>query len=260
MQILTLPSATITVHDSPRTLPESRRVECDYYSLIESSVGSTQDDIDRHFEVMAGLVGCDDPNAQLTAINNTRFLFANLLGKQYSARSLAFCCLVEKIDDKPWEDYSPEGIEELARVLSAKGLTDELLLQTWGPVKKKLYSELTQFDPERFPDMEEPNFILQQKALLIELDSLIDPDDPALAYQIDALNQEIQESIKPAQLTGPNNQLEIIRESYVSNKIAMQMEGLPVDDKTSTIAFWQYVKALEAKYKRNTPTNHELVE
>ncbi|MFD2936315.1 hypothetical protein [Spirosoma flavum] len=137
MRTLTLPLAILNCHDSPRTLPESRRTEHDYYALIESNVGSSQDDIDRHFDVQLGLVGSDDLDAQVTAINNTRFLFANLLGKQYSARSLAFCCIVETIDDVPWSDYSPEGVEQLSRILSEKGLTDELLLEQWGPLKKK---------------------------------------------------------------------------------------------------------------------------
>lgn len=132
MHTLTLPSAVITVHDSARTLPESRRVEHDYYSLIESGIGSTQEDFDRHFDQMLGLIG-DDPEVQLTAINNTRFLFANLIGKQYSARSLAFCCLVETVDGEAWTDYTPDGMERLSALLN---IPDDLLIQTWGEVKK----------------------------------------------------------------------------------------------------------------------------
>ncbi|WP_157618376.1 hypothetical protein [Spirosoma spitsbergense] len=79
-------------------------------------------------------MGSDDLDAQLTAINNTRFLFANLLGKQYSARSLAFCCLVETVDGENWPDYSPEGIERMSIQLD---IPDEVVSQYWETLKKK---------------------------------------------------------------------------------------------------------------------------
>lgn len=135
MQTLTLPGGVITLHDSPRTVPESRRVEHDYYALVESGVGSSLVDIDPHFDAMLGLIG-GDPEAMLTAINNTRFLFAQLLGKQISARSLALASLVETVNGEKWTDYSPEGVDALSRKLSDMGLTDELVTEHWQTVKK----------------------------------------------------------------------------------------------------------------------------
>lgn len=136
MTTLQLNETTVLIHDSPRTLPESRRTEHDYYSLIESGIGSTMADVDRHFDQMVTLIGSPDTDAQLTAVNNTRFLFFHLLEKQYSARSLALCCLVESVNDKPHTDYSPEGLEALSRRLSDAGLTDAILIEQLGDVKK----------------------------------------------------------------------------------------------------------------------------
>jgi hypothetical protein len=134
MQTFTLPNGIVVdVHDSPRTIPESRRVEHDYYALIESGIGSTQDDFDRHFEQMIGLIGSTDPDAQLNAINNTRFLFANLIGKQYSPASLAFGCLVETVDGQKWDDYSEAGLERLSKQLD---IPMSILIEYWEAVKK----------------------------------------------------------------------------------------------------------------------------
>lgn len=135
MHTLTLPGGVVTLHDSPRTIPESRRVEHDYYALVESGVGSTMEDIDRHFEPMIALIG-GNPDDMVTAINNTRFLFAQILERQVSARSLAFCCLVATVDGEPWTDFSPDGVDALSRGLSDKGLTDELITEHWQTVKK----------------------------------------------------------------------------------------------------------------------------
>ena len=53
MMTLSLPTGTVTLHDSAHFLPESRRVLCDYYTLIDSGIGSTIADVDRHFETIA---------------------------------------------------------------------------------------------------------------------------------------------------------------------------------------------------------------
>lgn len=129
-----------------------------------------------------------------------------------------------------------------------------------GRSKKKIFDELSEAFPDRFPDGEEERVILQQQAMLIELDTTFFPDDPSLPGRIDSFNLEIQERLKPAKLTGKGNQLDEIRSTYVANKIALQLEGLPVDDKTPSLQYWQYVTAMEAKYKRKTPSPHELVE
>ncbi|RYC70862.1 hypothetical protein [Spirosoma sordidisoli] len=138
MKEFTLPSGCVLLaHDSPRTLPESRRTEHDYYALVASGIGSNMNDIDRHFETMIGLIGSDDQDAQMNAINNTRFLFANLLEKQQSPAQLAFCCLVESIDGQAWTDYTPEGVEQLSRELASRGLNETLLQSWWAELRKK---------------------------------------------------------------------------------------------------------------------------
>ncbi|MFD2936314.1 hypothetical protein [Spirosoma flavum] len=129
-----------------------------------------------------------------------------------------------------------------------------------GPFKKKVFDELNEAFPLRFPDGEEERIILQQQALLIELDTTFFPDDPSLQSRIESFNLEIQERLKPAKLTGKGNQLEEIRSTYVANKIALQLEGLPVDDKTPSLQYWQYLTAIESKYKRKPSLPHESLE
>lgn len=136
MHVLNLPGGVVTLFESSSKLPESRRVECDYYTLINSAVGSTMADVDRHFQPLVMLVDGDDPQALLDGLNNLRYLFYNLLYKQLSPRSLALACLVDTVDGKKWDDYSPEGLELLVRGLSDMGLTDEDVEQLLPDVKK----------------------------------------------------------------------------------------------------------------------------
>jgi hypothetical protein len=137
MTTITLPTGTVVVfHDSARKLPESRRVEADCYSLIESGIGSSIEDIDRHYEPMLALIAAGNYDDLPTAINNQRYLFYNLLHKQISARSLALMCLIHTVDSKEWDDYTEEGLTKLVEQLSANGLTDELISETLTNVKK----------------------------------------------------------------------------------------------------------------------------
>ncbi|RYC70861.1 hypothetical protein [Spirosoma sordidisoli] len=100
-----------------------------------------------------------------------------------------------------------------------------------------------------------------QRLLLLQIDEVIDPDNPALADQRKSLVYEIQQSLKPPRFVGKNNDWERIRSNYVGNKIALQLEHLPVTDQTPSLDFWQYVDALEKKYKAQQPQpQHEPVE
>jgi hypothetical protein len=91
------------------------------------------------------------------------------------------------------------------------------------------------------------------RLLMLELETLIDPENPTLSEREKKLNQEYQETIKPPVLVGEKSSLDMIRKNYVDNKIHLQMEGLPVNDETSAVDFWNYIVAVEAKIKRNTP-------
>lgn len=86
-----------------------------------------------------------------------------------------------------------------------------------------------------------------------EIDFVLTPDDPALIEQQKALIVELQERAKPSKFVGPNNDLSQIRKGYVDTKIVLLMEHLPVTDQTSSLEFWQYVEAIEDKYRRQQP-------
>lgn len=137
MKTIVLNDCEITVHDSAHTLPESRRVEHDYYSLVESGIGSTIEDFDTRIEQIKALLLEGEPDGRFEAFKNLRYLFYNILHRQYSPRSLAFACLVETVDGVSWTNYSESGVEQLVVLLSEKGLTNEIVQQYWPELRKK---------------------------------------------------------------------------------------------------------------------------
>lgn len=137
MHTLTLPGGPVVLYDSPRKIPELQRVEHDYYKLVDSGIGSTIGDVDRHFEPLMLLVGTTDVEAQTNAVNNLRYLFFNLLHKQISPKSLAFASLVKTVNGVEWDDYTQEGLQTLVAGLSDMGLTEEVIADLLPELEKK---------------------------------------------------------------------------------------------------------------------------
>lgn len=137
MHTLTLPGGPVVLYDSPRKMPELQRVEHDYYKLIDSGIGSTIGDVDRHFEPLTLLFGSTDVDAQVNAVNNLRYLFFNLIHKQISPNSLAFAAMVKTVDGVEWDDYTQEGLQQLVTRMSDMGLTQEVINELLPELEKK---------------------------------------------------------------------------------------------------------------------------
>lgn len=255
MYCLTLPGGVVLLHDSAHKLPESRRVQHDYYSLIDSAIGSSLVDVDRHFEPLQILLSSDEIQAQLDAINNLRYLLYNILHKQLAPNVLALCCLVESVDEEKWSDFSPEGLEELALRLSKLGLSQEHTSVT-KPLYAKLLAPLQRQFPAHFPDTSAEQAEQLQRVLLLQIDEQLDPDDETLDPRRKSLHADLLDNLKPPTMAGPNNQPDQIRSVYRSNLISLQLEGLPVTDDTPSYLFWEYITTLEEKYRRQTATSH----
>lgn len=64
------------------------------------------------------------------------YAFTHALAK-FSARQLAFGCLVAEWNGKPWTDTSEAGLSRLRDELSAAGLTEGMVLEEVETVKKE---------------------------------------------------------------------------------------------------------------------------
>lgn len=114
--------------------------------------------------------------------------------------------------------------------------------------------------PERFPDGETERLSLIQRLLMQECDELLEPESEPVQQNRAVLNDELRERIRPPELSGKHSQLSAIRRGYVESKIALQLEGLPVSDATPALDFWQYVEAIESKYKRHQTKPRDAAE
>ena len=137
MTIIELTGGIVEIYDSPYSLPELQRIEHDYYSLIHANIGSSMLDIDQHFLPLMTLIGTPDVEAQVDAVNNLRYLLFNIQNKQIGPKPLAFACLVKSVNGDDWKDYTEEGVNKLADVLSTMGLTNDVIADQLPELEKK---------------------------------------------------------------------------------------------------------------------------
>ncbi|GAB4035029.1 hypothetical protein [Spirosoma gilvum] len=251
MFTLRLPKGTALLYDSSYKLPEARRIDYAYYSLIHAAIGSTTEDVDRHFETMLALTQTDDIQAQMNALNNSRYLLFGLMHKQIAPNILALCCLVESVDGQPWDDCSPDGVEVLALKLSEMGICQEHA-EAIKPLYEKIIKPLQQEFPMHFPDTQTEAEERIQRALLVQIDEIVQPDDPSLESRRKGVERDFLESIKPPLMNGRGNVPDAIRNAYRKNKFLLLTEGLPVDDQTPSFTFWSYITELQSKYRRQS--------
>ncbi|WP_128547193.1 hypothetical protein [Larkinella soli] len=85
----------------------------------------------------------------------------------------------------------------------------------------------------------------------MEIDSQLIPDDPHLAMRQADLLKRITDQHTPPVLDykHPDNAVDSLRKQYRKNRVAMQLEGLPVTDETTTYDYWSFYEALQEKYK-----------
>jgi hypothetical protein len=94
-----------------------------------------------------------------------------------------------------------------------------------------------------------------QESILFEIDTLINQyegvDEPYLAIRQANLLEALGERSKPPVFESDrkDNVLSQMRNHYASNLTAIQLEGLPATESTSSYQFWTWYNALEKKYK-----------
>lgn len=105
--------------------------------------------------------------------------------------------------------------------------------------------------PRQFPDSEAGQAQLLQEFILLQIDEVLEPDDPNLELRRMSFWQEMADAGTPPVLESGHaaNSMDRMRKYYQQTKVAMLMEHLPVTDGTPSYDYWAFVAAVEEKYK-----------
>jgi hypothetical protein len=112
--------------------------------------------------------------------------------------------------------------------------------------------------PDQFPDGESDLFLVSLESMLLEADELLDPDNPRLQSRRESLKYDIQQLSLPAVMVGPGNALDSLRNSYIENRVSLELEGLNVSKNTSSVDYWQYIVVLSRRNKTKSSITETL--
>ena len=126
---------TVELYQSIFELPASAHVEFKCYLAQELGVGADTASVERHFQALAAFVAAGQTTEALDELAHLHYNMGFMLDK-FSPASLAFGCLVARVDGQPVTDRSEAGLTRLRDQLSGWGLTAGLVAAELDEVKK----------------------------------------------------------------------------------------------------------------------------
>lgn len=135
----------LVLFDSIQELPQSLDTKMYGYLLEDVGVGNKPHQLFQHIQNAYNLID-KTPNQAKTEIENAIFCYQNGM-EGYDASKLAWMCLLKSIDGVPVTDYSESNLKAMNEDLSNKGLTAEIIEDTFGIVKKNLKQSWNTISP-----------------------------------------------------------------------------------------------------------------
>ncbi len=100
---------TIQLYSEIEETPIDRYSKFNKYMILNDKIGSNFTDIDKHFTKLYALI--NEPEKLKNQLTVFRQLVFSLESEQ-SFESLAYACLVKKIDGEPRDDLTVQGLNE----------------------------------------------------------------------------------------------------------------------------------------------------
>ncbi len=112
MKTVTIQGHRVQYFDGDITeLPAKRFQKFNKFILLETGIGSDMQDVDNHIERLRIYMTKDPDKAAIELENMRQNLY--LILKEITPKHLAFCTLIYKLDGKPTDDLTDDGIREL---------------------------------------------------------------------------------------------------------------------------------------------------
>ncbi len=136
MRLIALASPhTVELYQSIFELPASAHLEFKCYLAQELGIGADTASVERHFQALAAFVAAGQTTEALDELAHLHYSFQFQL-EQFSPASLAFGCLVARVDGQPVTDRSEAGLTRLRAQLSGWGLSAGMVAEELETVKK----------------------------------------------------------------------------------------------------------------------------
>lgn len=189
----------VVLYDSIEDLPITQFHRYSKFVLLESGVGDTIQDIDRHITKIINYL--DDPKKAYKEIVNLRQCLYFVMN-EVDIHNKATLCLVKSIDGKEWTDFSDSGLDSLYALVN--GTSERELNELANEVRKRIDENLMMYFPKVFEDASQKNYVdLLRRRAILQLGEIVKGEDNS--EKIKVLTQEIYNMQSPKEFMGEEN-------------------------------------------------------
>lgn len=239
----------IELFDNIEELPITRFHKYQKYLLIDSGIGGTIADFDKHIEKVRRYLSKNNIQmAERELANLRQNVF--MIQSGIMPKHMAFACLVNSIDGKPCNDLSDDSIQKIVERLSDAPngeITDQL-----DSVKKKIDSSLMLYFPNAFAesDVDAKEFYNQlRKRTLMILNNIVAGVPVVLDKKVEEMTTALITYSNPQAFEGSEN-VEIQFDRQFENLCLIISGQLNVNPKKySVMEFYNAFEYLKEKAK-----------
>jgi hypothetical protein len=109
---------TVLFYESMDEMPIKNFNKLNKYLLIDSGIGSTLADFDKHIGKLSIMIEAGEKEKALTILENMRQLFWKITNED-NVSHLAFACFIHSIDGERITDLSETNLKEILNKLDA---------------------------------------------------------------------------------------------------------------------------------------------
>lgn len=190
----------VMFYDSVEDLPVVQFHRYSKFLLVESGIGDTIQDIDRHITRIINFLD-DKKKAYQELLNLRQCLY--FVANEQDIHNKSTLCLIKSIDGKDWSDFSDSGLDEL--YLMFNGDNQKELDKVAREVRSKIDENLLQYFPKIFEDSTQKNYtdLLRQRAVL-QLGEIINGENNDI--KIKSVTERIYKMQNPKGFSGSESE------------------------------------------------------
>lgn len=208
--------------------------------MVESGVGDTIQDIDVHIGKVMQFLSVDIKKAHQELLNLRQCIY--MVANEIDVKHKATMCLLKKIDDKVWDDFTDSGINELYELLGGGTLKE------WDDVREavigKIDSELKLYFPNLFESAKEKNYLdLVRRLTLLQLAEITEDADNK--EEIEKLTKQIVGMMQPKNFEGTDSEEIAFDKQFEDMCLAISREFGGVAKNYSVMEFYSAYARME---------------
>lgn len=248
MRAIKIGKHEVKIYDAIEELPISRFHKFQKCLLVDSGLGSTIEDVDKHLEKARRFCMLDKAKEAEKELMNMRQNIW-LVQNGISPKHLSFAALVFAIDGKECTDLSDDALTKIVETFADAPIGD--LTEQIASVKKKIDDELTLYFPDIFNGNEAREFYdkLRERTLKV-LQNIVDGlDSPEGTEDVESLTTELMTYSNPECYEGSGS-VEIQYDKQFEKLCVTLAKELNINPKEKTVLeFYNAFEYLKEKSK-----------